>query len=257
MMAKLDWSAIESSIALGGYEVSAVLSDSTALLALVALNLISAKYMWDGYTDFDDVETAVDTAISEIMNGSSAMGDCVLIAEAVATSDVASLTLDDFDAGDFASYELVISGMKSNFTGNTVDHVIMQLNGNSTPGSYNSYARLSYITNYPSYAFIGTKPGLVLLWGAATSLDSDESLGDCRVFLPDPQGDDMKRCNYRGDIFGFSDSKMYIKVGVGVFLNTAVIEEITILPDAGTLFKVSNASSLYPSKLRMALYGYR
>ena len=67
MTAKIDWSKVEALIADGGYFNQVSLTDSDACLCLVALNLLTNPELWFGYDDYDEIESAVDAAISAVM----------------------------------------------------------------------------------------------------------------------------------------------------------------------------------------------
>lgn len=251
--------ALAASGAYGGFRD---LSPETAVTILSAGVWLSNLTNWQGVGDeltpleIDEIEALVAELEFETMTEEGApVGSYIKIAEAVAVEDIASLTVDDFDSGVFHSYELVIHGMKSNSVATWVDHVKMTMNGGVAATDYDFYGRLFYNAVNIDYENIGTFAGIPLLWAASTSTVSGQSIGDCRVFFPDPQGDDFKRCNYRADVFGFATQRIIYTEGVGVWENESTLSSIKIEPNEGTLFKIDPDSNFFPSELRMTLYG--
>lgn len=255
MMGRLDWEKILAIYTLGGYSNDAVLSNSTALLSLTGLTLMQEPWLWDDYELENDIQAAIALAIDEIVNGTAGHGDMIKIAEAVATADCAYLTLDNFDEGTYHTYELVIQGLKSNYAGFYLDHVKMQLNGGTTITDYVTYGYIMQKGVYVDYEWLGNYAGIPLVWAAPTSTVDNQSIGDAKVNFSDPQGDDYKRCTFVTSSFTGSASKTLLAQGSAVYGKTNSLTSIKILPDLGTLFKIDPASSLYPSELRLTLYG--
>jgi len=255
MTGRLDWAKILAMFTLGGYTNSAVLSDGTALLALTGLTLMQESWLWEDYTDADDIQEAIALAIDEIVNGTAGNGDMIKIAEVVAVADCASLTIDNFDAGTFRAYELHIQGLKSNYAGNWADHVKLTINSETTATDYNCFGRFYTNSGQLQYENIGTYAGIALVWAAPTSVADDQAIGDVRIHFPDPQGDDYKRCNYQASGFADVASRIYWSDGVGFLEKTDMITEIMIELNSGTSFLIDPASATDPSELRMTLYG--
>ena len=255
MMARLDWSTIEDMFTLGGYNLSAVLSDSTALLAHIALSCIESQYMWDDYSDSDDIQAMIAKAIYEITNPVSGGGDMIKIAEAVAVEDVASLTINSFDAGTYYSYILHIHGLKTNSAAAHIDHVKMQLNSKTANNDYDSFGYIMEKGVYLDYENIQAYPGIPLVWAASTTLSYAPGIGDCQVVFPDPQGDDYMRCSYSAQSFANIAVKNVMTRGNGVCMYSGPLTSVKIMPDAGALFKIDPANAAYPSELRMTMYG--
>ena len=181
MTGRLDWAKILAMFTLGGYTNSAVLSDGTALLALTGLTLMQESWLWEDYTDADDIQEAIALAIDEIVNGTAGNGDMIKIAEVVAVADCASLTIDNFDAGTFRAYELAIQGLKTNSAASFADHVKMILNGETTVTDYDTFGTAFWMAAHTSYENIGNYAGIALIWAASTTLVTGQSIGDCKV----------------------------------------------------------------------------
>lgn len=72
MTAKLSFAKIKTMYTLGGYDVSAELSNSSALLALVALTELQSEYAWSDYGDGFEIQDALALALYEVMTNMSA-----------------------------------------------------------------------------------------------------------------------------------------------------------------------------------------
>ncbi len=255
MTAKYDWPTIEATFDLGGYGGSVVLSDSTALLALIALTTLQPSFMWQGYDDFDDVETVVDKAIAELMGGSAEVSDYTKIAEAVATADCADLEIDNFDSGAYHTYKLVIQGLKTDDTGTFVDHLGIEINDDDAAAHYYGYARYEDIDSYVRYEHRATVGYFYCDWFCSTTSGNSAAIGHAEFTIFDPQGDDFKTIEGRSVVNEFSAGLLTNLYMNGVFASEGEIEKIRIFPVLGTEFKIDPASSSYPSELRMTLYG--
>lgn len=255
MTGKLDWTEIEDMFTLGGYEISAGLSNSSALLALIALSRIQRSFEWVDYSESDDIEAAIALAICELTTGISGGGDMIKIAEEVAIEDVASLTIDSFDAGTFYSYLLHIHGLKTDSAVAHIDHVNMQLNGKTANNDYDSFGYIMEKGVYLDYENIQAYPGIPLVWAASTTLSYAPGIGDCQVVFADPQGDDFMRCSYTATSFANTAVKNVMTRGNGVCMYAGPLTSVKISPNDGSLFKIDPANASYPSELRMSLYG--
>ncbi|GAI34773.1 unnamed protein product, partial [marine sediment metagenome] len=149
-MGKLSLPAILELASSGAYAGIYDLSNNTATTILCVAVWLSNINNWDGagysLTDdeIDQIRALVAELDSEIMQEVENVGDFVKIASAVALEDVASLTIDNFDEGDWLTFKLVISGMKTDYDGNWPDHVMLKLNGDGNAGNYHSFGRFFY-----------------------------------------------------------------------------------------------------------------
>lgn len=254
MTARYDWSEVEESFGLGGYAVNAVLSNSTALLALMALTTMRPKYRWCGYDDFDDIETAIDTAISQIMNGSSPVGgNMIKIAESSINSDTGAIYVDGFDSGDWVAFELIIQGMLSNYASNYPDHVEVEFNNVQSNSAYSSYGRFFYNGSPVNYENILNYPANIMYWGAAAAQASDNIWGHAKLTIYNPLVTGHKTFVYTSTQAGFTANKLHYTSGsCGVFV-AQPITKILIRPYYGTSWLAGG--SLEPDKLTMTLYG--
>lgn len=242
---------------LGGYAVSAELSDSSALLALVALMQIKQAWVWDDYTDSDDIDAAVDLAICEIMTGAESVGDYTKIAEAVATADVASLTLDNFDSGAFHTYKLIIQGLKTNDTSNWVDHCAIELNDDDTAVHYSTFVRYEVLAQYQRYEYLGTLAYFKGMFFCSSAISNPAAIGHAELTFYDPQGDDYKSIRGESFVNNFASGVLINTTMQGLFLNEGEITKIRLFPVEGSQFLVNPASASRPSELRATLYGLR
>lgn len=255
MTAKFDWTTIAATFGLGGYEVSAELSDSSALLALIALTQMQHDYVWQNYSDFDDVETAIDLAIAEIMTGIGPVSADTKIAEAVAITDCAYLEIDDFETGDYQSFELWLTGLQTDENGAWIDHVDVQINEDTTAANYFSMCVFEDVDTYLRYEHIGNFAGIRLYWTAATKQTADASIGHAKLRLYAPQSDDWKTLEWNGTMNYMTAGNMVKTKGTGVWGSTSPITSIKILPGTGSNFTIDPGESDEPSELRMTLYG--
>ncbi len=255
MTARYDWATIEATFDLGGYGGSVVLSDSTALLALIALTTLQPSFMWQGYDDFDDVETVVDLAIAELMGGTAEMGDYVKIAESVAIEDVASLTIDGFDTGTFHTFKLIIQGLKSDENTVFVDHLGMEFNDDDEQNHYSTFARYEDIDTYQRYEYLFTQDFFHCDWFCSSAFGQQAAIGHAEFTIFDPQGDDFKTVEGRSFVDNMTTGLIVNLIMNGVFHSEGEVTKIRIFPVNGTEFKIDPDTAAYPSELRMTLYG--
>lgn len=257
MTGRLDWSTIEATFDLGGYSVDAALTDGAAFLAILGLTLLQNEYLWQDYVDFDDVETAIDDAIDQIMNGSLAGGDMIKIAEVVSVEDIASLKIDNFDVGIFRTYKLIIQGMKSDYDTVYVDHLLIQLNEDDATEHYDDLVLWENKTQYVRYEHLTTKAGFHMEYAISTTKSEVAALSMMEMTLFDPQGDDFKHVLASGMVGGTNSGALTFTRLQGTYNSEDTITSIEIFPVLGTEFKVDPDSSIAPSELRMTLYGLK
>lgn len=256
-MARLDWAKLSTMFNLGGYALSADLSDRTALLALVGLDQMRSKYAWVDYTDADEIESALAEAMSEIMNGVLDVGDYVKIAEATSEEDCSDLTADNFLAGDWRFYKVLISGLKTDYGANWPDGVIMSFSGDTTSANYNSFARFfSTDVNY-NYQYLGTQPGILMPWVAKSDAYEDDLCGSVEITIFAPLAIDYHNVQYQGMVAGVIDQQIAYTIGSGVYTGRSAVYSISIKPHYGTGFVVGSPPATRPSILRMSVYGMR
>lgn len=255
MTAKYDWATLETMFDLGGYAVGAALTDRAALLALVALTEMRPEHEWQGYDDFDDVETAVDDAIAQIMDGVSGEGDMIKIAEAVATEDCADLTIDDLGTDAYSYYVLMISGLRSD-RNYAFDHVLMQLSGSDTVSDYYQEDEVIYGTTKTATEGIGSLAGIKLRRCCAGALAAGSAFAAATITMYNPQSAADKKVLQWDAVLGEqSTGRITRMLGTGFFKGRDEIDEIKILPENGTEFKIDSVDDDLPSELRMTLYG--
>ena len=97
MTGKFDWETFQEIYDMGGFQVRADLTDRSAFLSLVALTYMQSEYLWQNYDDFDDVETAIDDAIAQIMDGPSNLDKVQVTNSGNQTIATATGTYLDFD----------------------------------------------------------------------------------------------------------------------------------------------------------------
>ena len=253
MTGKFDWSTIEDTFSLGGYSGSAVLSNSTALLALIALDAMQPDYLWQNFEDFDDVETAIDLAIAEIMVGGSSGGDMIQIAETVVTTDSSEVYVDDFLSGDYIAFKLIIQGMLSNYASNWPDHVEVEYNDAQSNGAYSSFGRFFYNGTPVNYQNLVDYPANLLYWASAAASQDAGIWGHSEVTIFMPQIVGYKTYNSVSVQAGYVNPHLSNTIGSGGIFIVQALTKILIRPYYGTSFLAGGGNE--PSELRMTLYG--
>jgi hypothetical protein len=255
MTGRLDWSALLAMFTLGGYENNAVLSDSTALLALVGLTLMQESRIWIDYTDADDIQESIATAIDEIVNGTPGTGDMIKIAEATASSNCAELSIDNFDAGDWIAYKLIIQGMITNYAALWVDVVELEINDVATNNAYATYGRY-FLNGTPiNYEHILNYPANLMYWAAAALPATDGIFGFAEVTFYRPKVTQHKVAHYVSSVADSITGKVVYTQGTcGIYIASA-INKILIRPANGTLFLAGGDSG--STTLTMTLYGLK
>lgn len=256
MTAKLDFATIEAVYELGGYEIDAVLSDSTAYLALLGLTLLQPKWLWQNYDEFDDVETVIDEAISQIMNGGSVVTDYQQIGEEVVTSDEVSVTCDIDAGGGWTSFDVIMTGLRSNRAAQVSDNGMIWVNGNTVATNYNSINFYLTGSAHTHGNIIGTKAGFWIPYGiAAVSADSG-CWGSLRMTIFDPLHDDRKKhVQWSSSLAGQTSGEIRECLGSGLYEVSEIIESISINPEYGATFLIDPGAAGEPRELAIRVYG--
>lgn len=255
MTGKFDWSTFEEMFDMGGYAVNAALTDRAAFLALIGLNQLQSEYLWQNYDDFDDVETAIDDAIAQIMNGNLTGGSMIKIAEKVVTADTSAPFVASFESGTYHAFELWVEGLKSSENSVFVEDVIMQFNLDTVAANYNSLSIFEDVDTYLRYEHIGNYAGIRMYWSTSTIMADDDANGHFKMRFYAPQGDDIKYMTWQGTASNLTAGQMVILHGQGIWNSENPITSIKIFPRLGANFVVNPDDPDEPSELRMTLYG--
>jgi hypothetical protein len=258
----LDLADIQALAASGAYGGHRLLSGATAALVLCSGVWLSELDNWQGadieltQAEIDDIQAIVAELEYETMTESeSAVGHYTKIAENIITEDVALVSLDDFDSGDFQSYELWITGLKTNYNISWIDHVQVQLNDDDTSADYDTLSIFEDVDSYARYENIGTFPGIEMYWAASTIYRTGAAIGHVKMLLYAPQGDDHKTVEWEGTASDYLAGRLIRTKGVGIYKSEDPIIKLEISPVEGSLFVVDPDNPDKPSELRMTLYG--
>ncbi len=254
MTGKLDWSTIEDTFDLGGYSVDAALTDSAAFLAILGLTLLQPEYLWQDYEDFDDVETAIDDAIAQIMNGSLEGGEMQKLEEKVYTSDIAEPYLDDFELIDWRRFKLVVQGMRTNYASNWPDTVEVEYNGITSNNAYSSFNQFEYKGGQTKYEQIQNYPANLCYWVAAAELADDDMYGTMELDIYNPRIVGAKQARMVGGVMGISANKISFTLAQHGIFAAQKLFKILLRPLNGTSFVVGDTEE--PQELRLTLYGW-
>lgn len=256
MTGKLDWATIEDTIDLGGYSVNAALTNSAAFLAILGLTLLQPEYLWQDYEDFDDVETAIDDAIAQIMNGDLGVGDYEQIGEEIVIADDTSVICEIDSGGDWTSFDVIMSGLRSNRAANVVDNCLITFNENVVAANYNSvnfsFAGASHVTTQK----IGGIVGFWLPYGIAAVLADNGCWSNIKMTIFNPLNDDRKtHVDWTCHVGGQTSAEIRRTIGSGLFEVVDPIESISIEPEHGTTFLIDPADADEPNELTIRVYG--
>lgn len=252
---------LANSLAYGGERI---LSGNTAATLLCVAAWLSDLNVWDGVADdlsvdeIDEIDELVADIVHELISGDEPIvSDYVKIAEAIATSDCASLTIDNFDAGTFNMFKLFISGLKTNYANMYTDGILIQFNDYDENSDYNSFSTYDNIAQAYRYQHLVDSPGMVMEWGIPTEFVSNDDVGNFEATIARPQSSDRKTIVGECVQSGTVSIRIPISRMQGSLVTPMWITSITVLPRLGSLFKINPTYSEYPDELRMTLYGLK
>lgn len=258
MTGKLDWETILAMYSLGGYDISAVLSNSTALLAITGLALIQPENIWLDYTDGDDIQTAIAKAIYELTNGGSVMGDYEKIGEEILLTDAVSLTCDIDSGEEWSSFDVLISGLRSDAAASVSDNLILWFNGDPTLTNYNCVNFYHYYAGHTTNQAIGTKYGFWLPYALAAANADSGCFGTLYMQIFSPLSETRKtHCQWHSGLGGESSGEPREGFGSGHYEQLDAIESIGINPENGSYLLVDPDDDDLPDELSIRVYGRR
>jgi len=234
-------------------------SEAIILCAGVWLSNLN-NWKGDDYELTEDEIDIIDYFVAELESDvMTAIGENVSafekIAEEIITEDAENVEITGFEDGEFQAYELWISGLQTDYTGNYVDHIDIQINEDERTSVYFSLSIFENSASYVRYEHIANVAGLRLYWAASSSQTSDASVGHVKIRFYAPQSDDYKTIEWSGTANDMTAGKMIKTKGTGNWGNEDAIESIKISPVLGTTFKVDPGEHTRPSELKMTLYG--
>jgi hypothetical protein len=185
----------------------------------------------------------------------------VKLAEASATSDVASLSISSFVADNrtFRMYELVIVGLESDRAAVVTDNLLIQVNGDTTAANYNVMTVGFRVGLTTAQETLGTVAGFRLIQAiSAAGATTSGIFGNTNVFFYNPENTgDKKHMQWQGGIATETATQGYVNFGTGHWETTgSAITSFTILPEFGTTFLIDPATAAEPDELRIELYGW-
>lgn len=253
MTGKLDWEKILAMFTLGGYNNDAVLSDSTALLALTGLTLMQEPWLWQDYTEDDDIQAAIALAIDEIVNTTAGAGDMIKIASSVYTSDIAEPYIDNFDSGTWLTMLLIASGLLSDYAGNWCDSLEIEHNDHADNADYTSFCHFAYNGTTAQAQWILNNPGNIVYFGLAASGGLAGVSSQLELTLYDPLSSGYRGATFKATVPSKTSNNVALVTGThGIFIGEAA-DKILLRPLNGTTFLVGGENE--PPELRMTLYG--
>lgn len=256
MTGKLDWSKIQAMYQLGGYSNTAVLSNSTALLSMVALTLLQDQYYWIDWADEADIRQAIADGIDEIQNGGSIVSDYEKIVTVEATADCASLTTGEFDYADYSVLDVFIKGLMTDYGGNFLDGVLMQLSGIATASKYDGLATLEYESDTLHYENLGVVAGSYFNWITATPTTESNFFGVLNARIMQAPSHGFTTILWNGGCPSGTTLEGVHMSGIAS-AQVVPVNELEIFPALGSNFLINAAEPTEPGALTMSVYGIK
>ena len=262
MVKSLDLTNINALAASGAYGGNRSLCATSAVTVLCSALWMSNLDNWQGAgselteDEIDEIEALVAELQYETMTDEEeAMGDLIKIAETVVTTDSAEVYVDDFTAGDYIAFKLIVQGMLSNYASNWPDHVEVEYNDAQSNGAYSSFGRFFYNGTPVNYQNLVNYPANLLYWTAAAA-DQDAGIwghAELTIFMPQIVG--HKTYSSVSVQAGYTGTHLTNVVGSGGIFIAQALTKILVRPYYGTSFLAGGGNE--PSEMRMTLYGMK